>query len=153
MCDHRTMHSSAIELGRQLGPLRRSLLRATREAADLPDLPDSHVEVMRALVDKPSMSPGVLAAHLNLARSTVSNLIKAMVDAGLVERSISSNDLRGATLTASTKALRLLTEYDAVSSQVLSDALDELTVDSRRALSAAIPALADITEILSRRSS
>ncbi|MCJ0980996.1 MarR family winged helix-turn-helix transcriptional regulator [Rhodococcus sp. ARC_M12] len=147
------MHSSAIELGRQLGPLRRSLLRATREAADLPDLPDSHVEVMRALVDKPSMSPGVLAAHLNLARSTVSNLIKAMVDAGLVERSISSNDLRGATLTASPKALRLLAEYDAVSSQVLSDALDELTVDSRRALSAAIPALADITEILSRRSS
>lgn len=147
------MHSSAIELGRQLGPLRRSLLRATREAGDLPDLPDSHVEVMRALADKPSMSPGVLAAHLNLARSTVSNLIKAMVDAGLVERSISSNDLRGANLTASPKALRLLTEYDAVSSQVLSDALDELTEDSRRALSAAIPTLTDITEILSRRSS
>ena len=119
----------------------------------MPDLPDSHIEVMRALADKPSMSPGVLAAHLNLARSTVSNLIKAMVDAGLVERSISSNDLRGANLTASPKALRLLTEYDAVSSQVLSDALDELTDDSRRALSAAIPALTDITEILSRRSS
>ncbi|MEH6797594.1 MAG: MarR family transcriptional regulator, partial [Rhodococcus sp. (in: high G+C Gram-positive bacteria)] len=94
-----------------------------------------------------------LAARLNLARSTVSNLIKAMVDAGLVERSISSGDLRSATLTASPKAVHLLAEYDAVSSQVLSDALDELTPDHRRALSAAIPALAEITAILSRQPS
>lgn len=108
---------------------------------------------MRALTDRPSMSPGALAAHLNLARSTVSNLIKAMVDAGLVERSISSGDLRSATLTASPKAVHLLAEYDAVSSQVLSDALDELTPDHRRALSAALPALAEITTILSRRPS
>ena len=147
------MHSTALELSRQLGPLRRSLLRATREAADLPDIPDSHIEVMRALVDTPSMSPGSLATHLNLARSTVSNLIKAMVDAGLVDRSVSSDDLRGATLTASSKALHLLEENDAVSSQVLSDALEELTPDRRRTLSAAIPALADVTAILSRRSS
>ncbi|OZD07032.1 hypothetical protein CH275_07505 [Rhodococcus sp. 06-235-1A] len=144
------MHSTAIELGRQLGPLRRSLLRATREAAQLPDIPDSHIEVMRALAGGPSMSPGNLAAYLNLARSTVSNLIKAMVDAGLVERSVSSGDLRGAALTASPKALALLAEYDAVSSQVLSDALDELTPDHRRALSAATPALADLTTILAR---
>ncbi|KQU49474.1 hypothetical protein ASG84_06030 [Rhodococcus sp. Leaf278] len=145
------MHSTAIEFGRQLGPLRRSLLRATREAAHLPDIPDSHVEVMRALVAEPNMSPGSLAEHLNLARSTVSNLIKAMVDAELVERSAASDDLRGAALTASPKAIRLLAEYDAVSSQVLSDALDELTPDGRRALSEATPALADLTRILARR--
>ncbi|WP_032401628.1 MarR family winged helix-turn-helix transcriptional regulator [Rhodococcoides fascians] len=146
------MHSTAIELGRQLGPLRRSLLRATREAAQLPDIPDSHIEVMRALAAEPYMSPGSLAAHLNLARSTVSNLIKAMVDAELVERSVSSDDLRGAALTASPKAVHLLAEYDAVSSQVLSEALDELTPDGRRALSAATSALADLTTILARRS-
>ncbi|MBY4126832.1 MarR family transcriptional regulator [Rhodococcus fascians] len=147
------MHSTAIELGRQLGPLRRALLRATREAAQLPDIPDSHIEVMRALVGEPSMSPGSLAAHLNLARSTVSNLIKAMVDAELVERSVSPDDMRAATLTASPRAIRLLAEYDAISSQVLSDALDELTPDSLRALSAASPILAELTSILTRRPS
>lgn len=147
------MHSTAIELGRQLGPLRRSLLRATREAAHLPDIPDSHIEVMRALADTPSMSPGALAAHLNLARSTVSNLIRAMVEAELVERTISSNDLRGAALKASPKALRLLSDYDVASSQVLSDAFDELTADSRRALDAALPAVVALAEILSRRPS
>ncbi len=99
------------------------------------------------------MSPGALAAHLNLARSTVSNLIKAMVDAGLVERSVSSDDLRGAALAASPKALRLLSDYDAASSKVLSDAFDELTEDSRRTLDAALPAFVALAAILSRRPS
>ncbi|MBY4212055.1 MarR family transcriptional regulator [Rhodococcus fascians] len=147
------MDSTATELGRQLGPLRRSLLRATRDVAQLPDIADSHIEVMRALAAEPSMSPGRLATRLNLARSTVSNLIRAMVDAGLVERSITAGDLRGATLTASPKAVKLLAEYDAASSRVLADALDELSQHNREAIAAALPALAEITGILSRRSS
>lgn len=147
------MDSTATELGRQLGPLRRSLLRATRDVAQLPDIADSHIEVMRALAAEPSMSPGRLATRLNLARSTVSNLIRAMVDAGLVERSITTGDLRGATLTASPKAVKLLAEYDAASSRVLADALDELSQHNREAIAAALPALAEITSILSRRSS
>ncbi|MBM7243097.1 MarR family transcriptional regulator [Rhodococcus fascians] len=147
------MDSTATELGRQLGPLRRSLLRATRDVAQLPDIADSHIEVMRALAAEPSMSPGRLATRLNLARSTVSNLIRAMVDAGLVERSITAGDLRGATLTASPKAVKLLAEYDAASSRVLADALDELSRHNREAIAAALPALAEITSILSRRSS
>ncbi|WP_027494950.1 MarR family transcriptional regulator [Rhodococcus sp. JG-3] len=147
------MDSTATELGRQLGPLRRSLLRATRDVAQLPDIADSHIEVMRALAAEPSMSPGRLATRLNLARSTVSNLIRAMVDAGLVERSITAGDLRGATLTASPKAVKLLAEYDAASSRVLADALDELSRHNREAIAAALPALAKITSILSRRSS
>ncbi|AMY22796.1 MarR family winged helix-turn-helix transcriptional regulator [Rhodococcoides fascians] len=147
------MDSTATELGRQLGPLRRSLLRATRDIAQLPDIADSHIEVMRALAAEPSMSPGRLATRLNLARSTVSNLIRAMVDAGLVERSITAGDLRGATLTASPKAVKLLAEYDAASSRVLADALDELSRHNREAIAAALPALAEITSILSRRSS
>ncbi|MBY4384900.1 MarR family transcriptional regulator [Rhodococcus fascians] len=147
------MDSIATELGRQLGPLRRSLLRATRDVAQLPDIADSHIEVMRALAAEPSMSPGRLATRLNLARSTVSNLIRAMVDAGLVERSITAGDLRGATLTASPKAVKLLAEYDAASSRVLADALDELSRHNREAIAAALPALAEITSILSRRSS
>jgi DNA-binding MarR family transcriptional regulator len=147
------MDSTATELGRQLGPLRRSLLRATRDVAQLPDIADSHIEVMRALAAEPSMSPGRLATRLNLARSTVSNLIRAMVDAGLVERSITAGDLRGATLTASPRAVKLLAEYDAASSRVLADALDELSRHNREAIAAALPALAEITSILSRRSS
>ncbi|MDR6909905.1 DNA-binding MarR family transcriptional regulator [Rhodococcus fascians] len=147
------MDSTATELGRQLGPLRRSLLRATRDVAQLPDIADSHIEVMRALAAEPSMSPGRLATRLNLARSTVSNLIRAMVDAGLVERSITAGDLRGATLTASPKAVKLLAEYDTASSRVLADALDELSRHNREAIAAALPALAEITSILSRRSS
>jgi DNA-binding MarR family transcriptional regulator len=147
------MDSTATELGRQLGPLRRSLLRATRDVAPLHDIADSHIEVMRALAAEPSMSPGRLATRLNLARSTVSNLIRAMVDAGLVERSITAGDLRGATLTASPKAVKLLAEYDAASSRVLADALDELSRHNREAIAAALPGLAEITSILSRRSS
>ncbi|MFC8178014.1 hypothetical protein CH293_07470 [Rhodococcus sp. 14-2470-1b] len=144
------MTSDASELARRLGPLRRALLRATRTAADLPDIPDAQIEVLRALVEDPSSTPGGLATRLDLARSTVSNLVKAMVTNGLVERTAATTDLRSAQLCASPKAVELLARYDRSSSQVLSDALATLPERDRRAVAAALPALAAITQVLQR---
>ena len=63
----RRLLSPAAELSRTLGPLRRAVLRSTRADADLPDLPDTHVELLRAIADEPGISPHQLAERLTLA--------------------------------------------------------------------------------------
>lgn len=43
--------TAAAELSRLLGPLRRAVLRTTRSAEDLPDLPEAQIELLRVLTD------------------------------------------------------------------------------------------------------
>ncbi|MEV0241662.1 MarR family transcriptional regulator [Streptomyces sp. NPDC050674] len=135
---------TATDLGRLIGPLRRAVLVRTRRAADLPDLPEAQIELLRVLSDAGGLAPREVAARLRVAPSTVSNLIRAMTAAGLVERKPSSTDLRTVTLTASPHALDLLSRYDRVSAQALRQALTALAPDSRRAIEEALPALTEL---------
>lgn len=138
------MVSIAAQLSRQIGPLRRAVLRGTRAAGGLPDLPEAQIEALRALADEEFMTPGELAGRLRLARSTVSNLIRSLLEAGLVERADGA-DLRTVRLSASGQARALLAGYDEVSERVLSRALAELDPADRRAITAAVPAIARLT--------
>ncbi|MCZ9343501.1 hypothetical protein NGM37_37680, partial [Streptomyces sp. TRM76130] len=62
----------ASGLGGLLGPLRRAVLRSTRNAEGLPDLPEAQIELLRALATAPDgLSPGAAAARLRIAPSTV----------------------------------------------------------------------------------
>jgi DNA-binding MarR family transcriptional regulator len=124
-----------------ISPLRRALLKAARTAAHLPDLPDAQVEVLRALPDGTVRSPGELATHLGLSRSTVSNLLKAMEGAGLVARSAAVGEGRRVLVRASPHALRLLERFDRASLAVLEDALAGLEDAETDALIGALPAL------------
>src|ERR1700738_936139 len=86
--------STSAELSRVLGPLRRAVLRATRAAEDLPDLPDAHIEILRAVADRPAITPRAIADQLGLARPTVSNQLHAMKRDGLVSLARSDTDAR-----------------------------------------------------------
>ncbi|WP_052862801.1 MarR family winged helix-turn-helix transcriptional regulator [Streptomyces niger] len=132
----------ALELGRLLGPLRRAVLRATRNAEGLPDLPEAQIELLRALSAAPDgLAPREAAARLRIAPSTVSNLVRTMTAAGLVERISQPHDLRTVTLTASATARELLERYDSASTAALVTASAELPAADRAALAAAMPAL------------
>ncbi|MEV4051930.1 MarR family transcriptional regulator [Amycolatopsis sp. NPDC049688] len=144
------MPSTSAHLGSQIAPLRRALLRRTRAHANLPDLPDAQVEVLRVLVQGGPATPGALASQLQVARSTVSNLLRAMIAAGLVERG-TGEDLRTARVTATPRAADLLARYDTASERVLDEALSELTAADRRAIERAAPALARLTAAIDRR--
>jgi DNA-binding MarR family transcriptional regulator len=89
-----------------------------------------------------------VATRLRVAPSTVSNLVRAMTAAGLVERKPSSTDLRTVTLVASPHALDLLSRYDRVSAEALRRALAALPPDSRQAIDEALPALTELIEAL-----
>ncbi|MFL5996378.1 MAG: MarR family winged helix-turn-helix transcriptional regulator [Streptomyces sp.] len=138
---------TATEFGRLVGPLRRAILR-TRRTADLPDLPEAQIELLRALAEAGPLSPRQAADRLRLAPSTISNLVRAMTTAGLIEREPSTTDLRTVALAASPSALELLHTYDRTSTAALHRALADLTPDSREAIEHALPALAELLTVL-----
>ncbi|MFJ9931130.1 MULTISPECIES: MarR family winged helix-turn-helix transcriptional regulator [Streptomyces] len=134
---------TATEFGRLIGPLRRAILR-TRRVADLPDLPEAQIELLRALAEAGPLSPRQAADRLRLAPSTISNLVRTMTAAGLVEREPSVTDLRTVHLTASPTALEMLDTYDRTSTAALHSALANLNPNSREAIERALPALAEL---------
>ncbi|UFQ19915.1 MULTISPECIES: MarR family winged helix-turn-helix transcriptional regulator [Streptomyces] len=138
---------TATEFGRLIGPLRRAILR-TRRTAGLPDLSEAQIELLRALAEAGPLSPRQAADRLRLAPSTVSNLLRTMTAAGLVERKPSTTDLRTVRLTASPTALEMLHAYDRTSTAALHRALAELTPNSREAIERALPALAELLTVL-----
>ncbi|MER7394599.1 MarR family transcriptional regulator [Streptomyces sp. NPDC000151] len=132
---------TAASLSHLLGPLRRAVLRSTRTAEGLPDLPEAHIELLRVLSADGPLGTGAVAARLSVSPSTVSNLVRAMAAAGLVERRPSATDARSVGLSATPAALELLARYDRASTRALQEALHGLPPGDRAAVDKAIPAL------------
>ncbi|MCP2257083.1 MULTISPECIES: MarR family winged helix-turn-helix transcriptional regulator, partial [Actinomycetes] len=143
---------TATEFGRLLGPLRRAVLR-TRRAEGLPDLPEAQIELLRVLAEAGTLTPGEAAVRLKAAPSTVSNLVRTMVAADLVERTPSTTNLRTVHLAATPRALDMLDRYDRISTAALRQALDSLSPRSRQAVERAIPALAELLVALEGQAS
>lgn len=139
----------AAGLGGLLGPLRRAVLRSTRNAEGLPDLPEAQIELLRALsTSAEGLSPSSAAALIRVAPSTVSNLARSMSAPRLVERIRPEYDQRTVVLTASAEALQLLKRYDRASSAALSSVIEELSDDDRVALEQSLPALGRLVAAL-----
>jgi DNA-binding MarR family transcriptional regulator len=141
---------TAAALSRVLGPLRRAVLRATRTAEGLPDLPDTHIEILRTVADSPAITPGAIADRLGLARPTVSNLIQTMRREDLLTLARNNDDARLVHVNVTAFAAGLLNRYDAASERILSAAMEQLTAKERAAVTAAVPALVRLQSKLAR---
>ncbi|MFD3745394.1 MarR family winged helix-turn-helix transcriptional regulator [Nocardia sp. NPDC058633] len=137
-----------VQLSALLGPLRRAVLRRTRTAEGLPDLPEAQIELLRLLATTGGLTPSQAALELRVAQSTISNLIRTMSATGLVDRVPSPTDGRAATLTTSATARELLARYDHTSAAVLRDSLAKLPLADQRALQYALPALQQLLAAL-----
>ncbi|RLU77128.1 ArsR family transcriptional regulator [Streptomyces griseocarneus] len=135
---------TATRFSRLIGPLRRAVLRTRRADKGLPDLPEAQIELLRLLAGAGRLTPREAAARLRIAPSTVSNLVRTMTAAGLVERTPSSTDLRTVHLSASAAALGMLDRYDHLSTIALRRALESLSPQSRKAIEHALPALDEL---------
>ncbi|MEJ6490555.1 MarR family transcriptional regulator [Leucobacter sp. USCH14] len=124
-----------------ISPLRRALLTAARAAGDLPEIPDSQIQVIRALPDGAALAPSDLAEALHLERSTVSNLLASMQRAGLIERRPDAADGRRVLISTSERARALFSEYDLASTRILGDALTTLPPRDLHSIESALPAL------------
>ncbi|SFI59684.1 MULTISPECIES: MarR family transcriptional regulator [Microbacterium] len=142
------MSLDAARLAAVISPLRRALAAAARQRDRLPHIPDSHVDVIRALPRGTVRSPGDLSILLGLNRTTVSNLLTAMEINGLVARRPRADDRRHVEVVASAEALALADRFDAVSTAIVADAAAELSAGERDALAAALPALEHLHDLL-----
>ncbi|PRY12221.1 MarR family winged helix-turn-helix transcriptional regulator [Kineococcus rhizosphaerae] len=143
-----TAPGPAADLSVLLGPLRRKVLRRSRELADLPDLPEAQVELLRVLAARGPSTPSQLAGTLHLARSTVSNLLRATGAAGLTERTPAVGDLRGVDVRATRAATSLLTRYDRASATTVASATARLSGREQALLPEVVSVLAHLLAVL-----
>ncbi|MDQ0649589.1 DNA-binding MarR family transcriptional regulator [Microbacterium natoriense] len=138
----------AARLAAVISPLRRALLSATRASAELPELPEAQIDVLRTLPRGTAKGPAEIAAQLRLGRPTISNLLGAMESDGLVERGADPVDGRRVLVTASPRALDLFERFDSSSSRLVAEAVSRLGDAERSALSEALPALERLCAVL-----
>lgn len=131
-----------------ISPLRRALLAAARAAGDLPEIPDSQIQIIRALPDGVALAPSDLADALRLDRSTVSNVLAAMRRAGLIERRPDAADGRRVLVSTSERARALFAAYDRASTRILGASLAALPAQDARAIETALPALERLLDAL-----
>lgn len=144
------MHDIAGLLSSTIGPLRRRLLRLTRRAAGLPELPDATVELLRVADhhDRPTVAEA--AAALNTATPTVSNLLRSAERDGLVTRSTDEVDRRVSRIALTARAREVLDRYDRASQQLVAEAMSRMDEADRARLEQAAPALRALLEALQK---
>jgi DNA-binding MarR family transcriptional regulator len=111
-------------------------------------LPMAQVELLLAVQDHPPVRIGQLADLLRLAPNTVSGLVQALVESGLVERSPDPFDRRVAVVTLTPAGRAKLAGWEQAHQRRIGDALDQLAIDDQVVVRAAIPALARLVEHL-----
>ncbi|MCM6773774.1 MarR family transcriptional regulator [Nocardia sp. CDC159] len=143
-----SLEQSADRLGRLLGPLRRAMVRSIRRTDAVPEVSESQFELLRVLPADGVLGPQAAAERMHVAPSTVSNLVKAMTKAGLVERIRDPDDFRAVGLSLTPTSRAVLDRYLQVSSAVLVQALRQLPKRDQQALERAIPALERLLVVL-----
>ena len=124
-----------------LGSVGRVLRRAVRRRFPLRPLTEPQVGVLRTVERSPGIGSGAVAEQLQLAPSTVSTLVRELVDAGLVVREADERDRRASRLRLTEDAVEGLRLWGSVREQVLADALQRLSPAERTALRDALPAV------------
>lgn len=142
------MDHIAGQLSSTIGPLRRRLLRLTRAAAGLPEIPDASVELMRVVDQLGTPTVAEAAAALNTAGSTVSNLVRALVRDGLATRTTGETDRRISHIALTERARELLQRYDGASERIVAAAMSKMDSEQRSSLEQAAPALRSLLEAL-----
>ena len=131
-----------------LGSVGRVVRRAVRRRFPLRPLTDPQVAVLRTVEASPGIASGAVADQLQLAPSTVSTLVRELVDAGLVLREADERDRRASRLRLTADAVEGLRLWGSVRDQVLADALERLAPEDRDALRSALPAVRRLVEAL-----
>ena len=126
----------------------RATVAATRAAKGLPALPEAQVAVLHTLRDSPALTPAELAQRLDLARPTVSNLLRDLDAAGYLVREPSEIDRRSITVTITEQARDVQDAFQRGRVEVVTGAWAALTESDRAALIDATPALRRLADVL-----
>ncbi|MGM0931092.1 MAG: MarR family winged helix-turn-helix transcriptional regulator [Actinomycetota bacterium] len=135
-------------LRRLLGPLRRAVARVVPTPENAASLSDAQVELLRALEHGGPLTTTEVAARLHISRPTVSNLVKALHQQGLINRELAPGDFRSTLISLSPQARRELARSDGKRAATFQRTIDRLPPEDRAAISRAIPALEHLLAML-----
>jgi DNA-binding MarR family transcriptional regulator len=131
--------------------LRRVLRASIRSEYPWESLPMAQVELLQRLRDEPGLRLNDLAARHRLANNTVSMLVQQLVTAGLVTRTARPDDRRAVMLELTGNGEQVLADWQTAHERRLSGALSRLPDADQRAISAALPALSRLVDVLERQ--
>jgi DNA-binding MarR family transcriptional regulator len=144
--------TSASELAGELMGVTASIRRVTRRHVragfEQPPLPEAQRELMLVVHRSPGIGVAAAANELGVAGNTVSTLVNALVEAGLLVREVDPADRRAARLVLTAPARQRIEAWRGARSAFVGAALERLPDDDRRRIEAALPALrALLTEL------
>ncbi len=137
-------------LAEQIARLRRALRRGARVADPGNPLAVAQLELLSALTEHPGARPGQLARLLHMRPNTVTTIVNTLTAQGMISRTTADGDRRAVELTATDAGQQAVHAWQATNAAVLHLALSTLPAPQRRALAAAVPALAALASAVNR---
>ncbi|MGW0058287.1 MarR family winged helix-turn-helix transcriptional regulator [Nocardia nova] len=133
-----------VALADVIARLRRAMRRAARTAEPAATLSVAQLELLSCVGDHPGVRPGQVARLLQLAPNTVTTLANALTQRGMMARA-GGDDRRAVTLTLTAAGRQAVQEWQATNTAILRAALSSLHPGWQHLLTAATPALAELT--------
>jgi DNA-binding MarR family transcriptional regulator len=122
-------------------------LRAERLTKGMePGLSDTQLAALAALEVHPAMTPGELAEHEKVQPPSMTRVIAALEELGLVMRAPHATDRRQVVLTATERGRELVHQSRRLREAWLAKRLGELTPQERTVLRAAAPILEKLSQ-------
>ena len=144
--DSASAQAAAAGLLTAMSAVRRTALRAVRQAWAEPPLPPTQSELLRLAAARPGITVADAAQELHLAPNTVSTLVGRLTEAGLLNRERGTRDGRTALLTATDKGSRRLAGFRDLRAELAGRAFARLPAADQQVLAAAGPALLRFAE-------
>jgi DNA-binding MarR family transcriptional regulator len=152
-----TVHTTQVpgtghgeDLMRVVGQLRRSVRRRVRQDWPHAPLPETHLELLRLVSERPGLRVQEAAAALRLAPNTVSTLVNRLVSAGLLERRRDRRDGRAARLHLTRAAVQRIAAWRDRRQALVAQAMGSLAAADVEAIAGALPALRRLADALER---
>ena len=137
-------------LAEGIARLRRALRRGARAADPGNPLAVAQLELLSAVTEHPGTRPGQLARLLHMRPNTVTTIVNTLAAQGMLSRATADGDRRAVELTATPAGEQAVHAWQATNAAVLHLALPALSAPQRRALAAAVPALAALATAVDR---
>jgi len=134
----RPIVAEAIAVLDDLRRIVRVLRESSRAAESMLGVTGAQLFVLKALAEAPALSLNALAARTRTHQSTVSVVVKRLVDRGFVKRSASQLDGRRIELELSQRGRTLLERAPLAAQDRLIEAIERLPRAKRRVLAEAL---------------
>jgi DNA-binding MarR family transcriptional regulator len=137
---------TGVLLADTVARLRRAMRRAARAADPANPLSVAQLEVLACVADQPGIRPGRIARQLMLAANSVTTLVNALQNRGLVERTHAAGDARAVALNATPAGREAVAGWKATNTAILRAALGLLDERHQSALAEALPGMRQLAE-------